>query len=179
MRNKNEVFMRIAWELSALGTCDRKQVGAVFVRDGRCITWGYNGAPPGLQHCNYNDHGWKSIILDELNEEFPGFRDTRDPDDPQVEEMHELYMRRLDQKMFEGCRNATHAEANGLAFAARQGISTEGATLFVTCSPCDVCARLLIAAGIVAVYYDEEYRDPSGRELLERAGVQCQRISPS
>jgi deoxycytidylate deaminase len=56
--NKNHVFMRIAHDLSALGTCDRKQVGALIVRNGRCISWGYNGAPPGLPHCDQNNHGW-------------------------------------------------------------------------------------------------------------------------
>jgi dCMP deaminase len=72
-----------------------------------------------------------------------------------------------------GCRNATHAEANALAFAARQGISTDDATLYVTVSPCLDCARLLIAAGISHVLYDEEYRLPAGRELLARGGVRC------
>ena len=145
--SKPEVFIRIAWELSALSTCDRKHVGAIIVCDGRCISWGYNGAPPGLPHCDQNNHGWGDL------KEFPY------PGD--------------------GCRNVTHAEANALAFSARQGISTDGATLFVTVSPCDVCARLLIAAGIREVVYDEEYRDPAGRELLVKAGVQCSQIAHS
>jgi dCMP deaminase len=72
-----------------------------------------------------------------------------------------------------GCNNVTHAESNAVAFAARQGISTDGATLFVTVSPCEVCARLLIAAGIVEVVYDEEYRKDEGIRILEKAGVTC------
>jgi len=58
MTNKDLVFLSIAGTLGDLGTCDRKQVGAVIVREGRCITWGYNGAPPGLPHCSENNHGW-------------------------------------------------------------------------------------------------------------------------
>jgi dCMP deaminase len=130
MSYKDVVFMRIARDLSALGTCDRMQVGALIVRDGRCVSWGYNGAPPGLPHCSHGEN-----------------------DEP--------------------CTDATHAEANALAFAARQGISTDGGVLYVTLSPCDVCARLTIAAGIERVVYDEEYRDPSGLELLRRALVPC------
>ena len=145
--------MRIAWELSALSTCDRKHVGALIVRDGRCISWGYNGAPPGLPHCNEVLHGW------------PHPPRSRTEADIMREEMNRL-----------GCKNATHAEANALAFAARQGISTDGGTLYVTVSPCDVCARLIIAAGITAVVYDEEYRDSAGRELLDKAGVQVKQI---
>src|SRR4029077_5112430 len=51
--NKADVFMEIAHTLSKLGTCDRKQVGAVIIRDGRCISWGYKGAPPGLPNCEH------------------------------------------------------------------------------------------------------------------------------
>jgi deoxycytidylate deaminase len=75
-----------------------------------------------------------------------------------------------------GCRNATHAEANALAAAARQGISTARATLYVTVSPCDTCARLLIASGIERVVYLEEYRDESGVRLLREAGLVCQSL---
>lgn len=153
-----------------LGTCDRKRVGAVIVRDGRCVTWGYNGAPPGLPHCSENSHGWfgsREII------EFVHPGEVR-PVDQTEEEQELLYQQFLH---LHGCRNATHAEANALAFAARQGISTDGGTLYVTLSPCDVCARLTIAAGIVAVYFGEEYRDPAGRELLEQALIPCHHIS--
>jgi len=72
-----------------------------------------------------------------------------------------------------GCRNATHAEANALAFAARQGISTEGGTLYVSISPCGNCARLLLAAGIQRVVYEDPYRESEGIELLSEAGVEC------
>jgi len=70
-----------------------------------------------------------------------------------------------------GCRNATHAEANALAFAARAGISTDGATLYASVSPCEGCARLLIAAGIRRVVFLTPYRDLSGIALLQEAGV--------
>lgn len=70
-----------------------------------------------------------------------------------------------------GCRNATHAEANALASAARQGISTEDCTLYVTLAPCETCARLLIAAGIRRVVYHKPYRDTRGVKLLLGSGV--------
>lgn len=153
---KQNVFLNIADELSRLGTCDRKRVGAVIVRDGRCITWGFNGAPPGAPHCEENYHGYdNSEDLIDLSEE------ARD---------YEIRRTRAELEAV-GCRNATHAEANALAFAARQGISTEGGTCYVTVSPCEVCARLLIAAGIVAVFYNEEYRDTRGIEILRATGI--------
>lgn len=47
---------------------------------------------------------------------------------------------------------ASHAEANLVAFAAREGIRTAGCTVYVTHHPCSACARTLIQAGIAAVY---------------------------
>ena len=76
----------------------------------------------------------------------------------------------------EGCRNAIHAEANALAFAAREGISTDRTVLYVTLSPCLNCSQLLIAAGIRQVWYNEKYRDESGIELLVLTGVGVDQI---
>uniref|UniRef100_A0A7C4CCH8 dCMP deaminase family protein n=1 Tax=Fervidobacterium thailandense TaxID=1008305 RepID=A0A7C4CCH8_9BACT len=53
-----------------------------------------------------------------------------------------------------------HAEQNALMQAAKFGISTEGATMYVTHKPCSVCARLIINAGIKRVVYIEGYPDP-------------------
>src|SRR5262252_3398742 len=73
------------------------------------------------------------------------------------------------------CLDTIHAEANAIAFAARHGISTRGAFLYCTASPCRECAKLLINAGITQLYYDEEYRDTSPLVLLELAGVVAMR----
>lgn len=59
-----------------------------------------------------------------------------------------------------------HAERNGICYAARKGISLEGSDLFVTHSPCSVCASLIAATGIRSVFYREEYRDLSGVDFL-------------
>jgi len=75
------------------------------------------------------------------------------------------------------CMIATHAEANALLFAARQGISTEGGTLYVERSPCYACARLIIAAGIARVVYSVPYRDESGIFLLKQANIKTEVLS--
>jgi dCMP deaminase len=139
--------MKMAEVIAERGTCDRKQVGAVIARDGRIISVGYNGAPPGLPHCEENMHGWNF---------------SKHPD-LMVEE--------------QGCRNATHAEANALAFAARHGVPTDGADLFVTVAPCENCARLLIAAGVRRVWFKEAYRVSQGFDLLEAAGIKILQLT--
>ena len=64
-----------------------------------------------------------------------------------------------------------HAEANALTKVARSNNSSDGATLYVTASPCLECSKLIIQSGIKRVVYGEEYRLMDGVELLKRAGI--------
>lgn len=66
-----------------------------------------------------------------------------------------------------------HAEANAITKVARSNNSSDGATLYVTASPCMECAKLIIQAGIRRVVYNELYRITTGIELLRRAGIEC------
>lgn len=65
-----------------------------------------------------------------------------------------------------------HAEANAITKIARSNNSSEGATLYVTASPCIECAKLIIQAGIRRVVYAEKYRLEDGIELLKRANIE-------
>lgn len=65
-----------------------------------------------------------------------------------------------------------HAEANAITKIARSGNSSEGATMYVTASPCIECAKLIIQAGIRRVVYGEKYRLEDGLELLRRAHIE-------
>ncbi len=69
------------------------------------------------------------------------------------------------------CR-AAHAEQNAINFAARYGISIEGATLYTTCYPCSWCAKSIINAGIVRVVYADDYPDPLAKEILSSIRVE-------
>ena len=72
-----------------------------------------------------------------------------------------------------------HAEANAITKVARSNNSSEGATLYITASPCLDCAKLIIQAGIRRVVYNELYRITDGIDLLTRAGIECIHISES
>ena len=65
-----------------------------------------------------------------------------------------------------------HAEANAITKIARSNNSSEGATLYVTASPCIECAKLIIQAGIKRVVYAEKYRLEDGLDLLKRANIE-------
>ena len=69
-----------------------------------------------------------------------------------------------------------HAEANAITKVAKSNNSSEGATLYITDSPCVECAKLIIQAGISRVVYDREYRITDGLDLLRRAGVELEHL---
>ena len=69
-----------------------------------------------------------------------------------------------------------HAEANAITKVAKSGNSSDGATLYVTASPCLECSKLIIQAGIKRVVYRDEYRLTDGVDLLRRAGIQVEKV---
>jgi dCMP deaminase len=115
-------FINIAKEIASASNCVSKLVGAVIVKNGRILSTGYNGTPPGYKNCC--DH-W---------------------DGKYTKEHHEW------SKTYE-----IHAEMNAIIWAAREGISIDGATIYVTLEPCSECSKNLIASGIKRIVYDTPY----------------------
>ena len=156
MKNRDAVLMRVADVYENESTCDRNHVGAVIAIEGRVIGTGYNGAPAGMPHCDHTctcpkvNPATGRRIVRMLNT--PGQHDNDCPAES-------------------ACRVAVHAEANAIAFCAKHGLPTNGATLYTTLSPCYPCAQLIINAGVVRVVFDRGYRDVSGIHLLYDAGV--------
>ena len=69
-----------------------------------------------------------------------------------------------------------HAEANAITKVAKSGNSSQGATLYVTASPCLECSKLIIQSGIKRVVYRDEYRLTDGVDLLRRAGIEVEKV---
>jgi dCMP deaminase len=146
---RSEILHKHALLVAERSTCSRKHVGCVISRDGRILVTGYNGAPAGMPHCNHDcDCGYPG----EGGRFFEG-----------------VHLSNCASLM--PCTISVHAEANAIAFAARYGMSVDGAEVTTTCSPCLSCSQLIINAGIIHVQYFEEYRDQKPLELLLSAGV--------
>ena len=71
-----------------------------------------------------------------------------------------------------------HAEANAILKVAKSTNSCEGATLYLTLSPCKDCAKLIHQSGIKRLVYIKEYKDSSGLNFLKKAGVELTQINP-
>src|SRR4051812_16141348 len=140
-----ESLVQMAMAVEARSSCTRNRVGALIVSGARPIMTGYNGAPAGMLHCDHDCTCGKEI---------------------QFEHHH-----RKECASSLPCKIAVHAEANAIAYAAREGLRVEGAGMVVTLSPCLPCAQLIISAGIVSVIYVRAYRDPAGITLLTKANV--------
>ena len=69
-----------------------------------------------------------------------------------------------------------HAEANAITKVASSTQSSEGATLYISLSPCKNCSKLIHQAKIKRVVYEEQYKDTSGLEFLQKAGVEVCKI---
>ena len=129
-------YMQMAYVWSGNSYCQRRQVGALIVKDKMIISDGFNGTPSGFENVCENEDGLtKPYVL--------------------------------------------HAEANAITKIARSGNNSDGATLYVTASPCIECAKLIIQAGIKRVVYSEQYRLTDGIDLLRRAGVEVLYLDPS
>ncbi|MDR2937330.1 MAG: dCMP deaminase family protein [Prevotellaceae bacterium] len=70
-----------------------------------------------------------------------------------------------------------HAEANAITKVAKSNNSSEGATLYITTSPCVECAKLIIQAGIRRVVFADHYHCADGVSLLERTGIKVEQIN--
>ena len=69
-----------------------------------------------------------------------------------------------------------HAEANAILKIAASTQSCDGATLYVTMSPCRECSKLIHQAGIRRVVYKQGYSDTSGIDFLKSAGVEIEQL---
>ena len=129
----DRAYLRMAQEWGKLSFCERKQVGAIIVKDRMIISDGYNGTPTGFENqCEDEEGDTKWYVL--------------------------------------------HAEANAISKVASSTQSCEGATLYITLSPCRECSKLIHQSGIKRVVYQMGYKDDSGLKFLAKAGVTLEHL---
>jgi len=145
--------------LAERSTCDRGKPACILTKDDRILSEGYAGSPPGLPHCDDEGHliEFRALECEELEDWADGAK----------------------QKLFTSdtgtkhCIRTVHAEANAIAWAAKRGISTDGATAYVTMTPCRDCAKLLITAGIRMVIAKKDYHSSEQtKEWFQLAGIE-------
>ncbi len=134
-------FLRVAREVSKNSKCLSRQIGAVLVRDKSIISTGYNGPAKGVKHCNERDLEFYAKL------DNTGIR---------LREITECPRRIFGYKSGQGLHlcQAGHAERNAIIQAAKNGITTLGATLYCYCGQvCKDCAIEIINSGVKELVY--------------------------
>lgn len=142
----DEYFMQVANVVKSRSTCLSSAKGAVLVSGRQIVSTGYNGTPAGTKHC---DEGGCARCL-------------------AVKEGRMKSGTNLDS-----CA-CVHAEENAIIQAAKNGISTQGCTLYSTHSPCTSCSKTIINAGIKKVVASTRYPDQLGVRLMKEAGLKLE-----
>lgn len=149
-------YMKVAETFAGLSSARRLHVGAIVVKDDRIISIGYNGMPSG----------WDNNCEDKI------YCDDGDWSEQQLPKESDTWKKyKLKTKP-----EVLHAETNAIAKLAKSTESGLGASMFITHAPCMDCAKLVYQSGINNVYYRNSYRDESGIQFLQKAGVWVEKI---
>jgi len=141
-----EAYMDVAERFAQLSSATRLQVGAIVVKDDRIISIGYNGMPSGWDNtCEECCDGGGLVGVGCYHDHCTGPKTKAE---------------------------VLHAESNAIAKLAKSPESGEGASVFITHSPCIDCAKLIYQSGVATVYYKNDYRSTQGIEFLNKSGVE-------
>lgn len=167
----DKTYMRMAEALAQLSHAVRSKVGCIIVsEDGQIVSQGYNGMPHGMDNC----------CEDKVYSYFPG-KNCKHPENcfkgKECKCEGCVLSERSNEYTLVTKPEVLHAESNAISKCAKWNSSTNGATCYVTLSPCVECSKLMIQSGIKKVYYKELYRNTQGIDLLKRAGIEVNQIN--
>lgn len=147
----DQYFMSKAYIASLRSTCGSRRCGAVIVRDKHDIASGYNGNPSGAPHCI--DGGC-----------------------PRFEARKNGLIKSGEYNDNFPC-DAFHAEHNAINQCLMEGVPTEGTVIYCTTFPCRACAKLILGAGIIKVYYQEGYPDDYSKSYFHQYGIEVIKVA--
>jgi dCMP deaminase len=161
--------MKTAEIFAELSHARRLHVGAIVVKDDRIISIGYNGMPAGWDN-NCEDVEWCSaggwLSPEEIEEGWPFEGTYLDSNGNEIQGRYRLKTK----------PEVLHAETNAISKLAKSTESGDGATMFITHSPCLDCAKLIYQSGINSVFYRNSYRSDDGIEFLKKSGVIVEKL---
>ncbi len=136
-------FMNIAEQVKLRCTCLSAKKGTIIVKDKMIISSGYNGTPKGIAHCTSGG----------------------------CLRCNSRHLGKIKSGVYSEPCICCHSEENAIVQAAYNGVSTKGAVLYTTFTPCTTCSKMIINAGIKEVVAKVEYPDDVGTTLLRNAKI--------
>lgn len=166
----DNVYMKIAYEVAELSYAQRRKVGCVIVKDHQIVSFGYNGTPGGFDNSCEHEH----VDIIEVD---GGYKDNPEAIRTLEDDGYHCNPNGVCGKIsLETRREVLHAESNAITKIAKSTLSSDGADLYTTTTPCFECSKLIIQSGIKRVFFTEDYRDMSGQDLLKQAGIEVVHI---
>ncbi len=145
----DQYFMDIAQMVAKRSNCCTRQVAAVIVKDKRIISTGYNGTPRGTKNC---DEGGCARCWARAHGTVAA--------GTQLDEC-----------------TCSHGEENAIVQASFHGVAISGGTLYTTFSPCLMCAKMCINAGIAEIVFAAEYpMNETAQNLIQQAGLTLRKL---
>lgn len=175
-----EFYIDVALRTAKLSKARRLQVGCIVVKDDKIISFGYNGTLPGKD--NNCEHETIIYDVDDFNKLRNIAMRENYNDDHIFMFNGETYQIRseidktgyLKRRFFVKLTTKPgllHAEYNAIGKLAKSSESANGSAIFMTHSPCEKCAELMLVAGIKELYYINKYRTDEGIKLLQENNV--------
>lgn len=130
---KDIIYMEMAKNVASFSNCVVHHVGCIIVKDGRIISMGYNGSPPGCDNCN-------DVFHQRIEFGTP-------PATVELANAHHAFSEKFE----------VHAEQNAILHAAKNGIAINGAEMYCTLQPCNTCLKMICQTGITRIVYDRPY----------------------
>lgn len=144
------MYMDIAYRVSKQSYAKRLKVGAVLVTESGLLSIGYNGTYPG------SDNSCEDEVPIPQGEEF---------------DSSAHYIEGKGYMKFVTKPDVYHAEENVISKMLEEGVPAKNGAVFLTHSPCFICARILAGAKIKALYYGTLYRSVDGIDFLKSKGI--------
>jgi dCMP deaminase len=171
MNNWDVYFHSICKAIASKSPCLSRKIGAILVRDKVVIATGYNGPARGVPHCGKDRFEKDEVLRDAMKDVLPADAGKIATTCPR---------QLLNYKSGEGLHicPAEHAERNCIASAARLGVSTKDARLYMNCVlPCKNCITLLINAGIREIVVEDiTYYDKYSEFIYKHCDIKLRRF---
>lgn len=152
----DKIYLQMAKLRASSSKARRLKVGCLIVKNNQIISEGYNGTPSGRDNNCENE----IITCNEIDTFAPTCKNDWTYNSSSQEWL------RLETK-----KEVLHAESNALMKLTRSTNSSEGATLYLTHSPCFECSKLIYQAGISRIVYEVDYRNSDGVNFLKELGL--------
>jgi dCMP deaminase len=148
MKKYDNTMLKTANDWAKMSSCERRKVGAIISRESRIVSNGYNGTVSKSDNCC----------------------------EEKCTQCNGKGCEKCNGKGIISKNTVVHAEANAILFAAKEGISLNGCTIYITLSPCVECAKMIIQSGIKRVYYENKYKDLNGVKFLKDNNIHIEEL---